>query len=896
MEPIRFAVLGLGVGAIYALVAQGVVLIYRGSGTLNFAQGAFGLVGAYAFYELHLDHGLPWIAALAVALLGSACTGLLTERIILRRLRGSSSLSRVIATLGVLVLLEGLVTMRHGASVRLVPSLLPDGAVELLPGVGVGVDRLLLTGVALVVTAALSLVYRRTRFGLATSAVAEDEQSLASLGHSPDLVAAANWVAGAVLAGLAAVLVAPITGLAPRELVLLVIPALAAALVGSFTSFWLTLGGALLIGVVESEAVRYVSQPGWGKAVPFLIVIVVMTLRGRALPLRGERTDRGQRVGAGGVSVWWLIPMILPAGLVLVNLSPTWLDAATTTLLLALACLSLVVVTGYAGQLSLAQMTLAGVGALTAAHLSHSFDVPFVVATLAAAAVALPVGLVIALPALRSRGANLAVATLGLAVAIEGLVLANPRYTGGIGGLTVETPTLFGIDVGAVRHADRFALVVLALVVLTALAVANLRRGRSGRRLLAVRANERSAAALGISVLEAKVYAFALGAVIAGLAGGLAVFRFDRADLTPYTLLGSINLVVQAVIGGIGFVGGALVGGASGSGALGDELTSRLGGVEDWHQVVAGALVLVVLMIHPNGAFDGIVAACRRIGFRGRTSEGPLAPGEFRPTDGARLEVREMSVRFGGTNALTSVSISADPGEVLGIIGPNGAGKTTLIDAVSGFVRFTGDIVLADQPVTTSRAHRLARLGIGRTFQALELFEDLSVRENLLAASDGRERSAYMTDLFWARRRALPPQAVAALEELGLVDDLDRRPPELPAGRRRLVAMARAIAAQPVVLLLDEPAAGLDEGETAELGRLIRRLVDEWGMTVVLVEHDVALVAAVCDRVVALDSGHLIAHGTASEVLGDPVVVAAYLGTPDAPGEPALATAAPEGL
>lgn len=880
MEPIRFAVLGLGVGALYALVAHGIVLIYRGSGTLNFAQGAFGLVGAWGFYELHLEHGWSWPLALPVALLLAGSVGLLTDRIVLHRLRNTSAVARVIATLGVLVLVEALITKRTGDSVRLVPSLLPSNVVEILPGVRVGLDRLALIGIALVTTALLSLVYRRTRFGLATSAVAEDEHALAALGRSPNLVAAANWTVGAMLAGLAGILIAPITGLAPRELVLLVIPALAAALVGSFRSFWLTLGGALLIGVIEAEAVRYVTQPGVGKAAPFLLIVLLMSVRGRGLPLRGERSERGARLGEGGISPLRLAPLVLVGFVVVANLPSRWLDPATTTLLMALACLSLVVVTGYTGQLSLAQLTLAGVGALGAAQLSRVFDLPFAVAVLAAALVTLPVGLLVALPALRTRGANLAVATLGLSVVIERLLLANPSYTGGIGGLKVDQPKLLGVGIGAVAHPNRYALVVLTLFVLTALAVANLRRGRAGRRLVAVRANERSAAALGISVLGAKLYAFGLGAVIAGLAGGVAAFRFERADLTPYTLLGSIHLVVESTIGGIGFVGGAILGGASARGGLGNEVITTVIGPA-WHQVIAGALVLVVLMIHPNGAFDGVVEALRRLGGRGRSPEGPLVGAELDLAPGAVLHAQDLTVRFGTIAALTGVSFIARPGEVLGLIGPNGAGKTTLIDAVSGYVRSNGLVELDGNPLTNLAPHRRARAGLGRTFQSLELFEDLTIRENLRTASESRGRAAYITDLVWPRNPPLSGLAVAAVKEFGLVEDLDCKPDRLPAGRRRLVAIARAVASRPSVLLLDEPAAGLDEEETVELGRLIRRLAHEWGMTVLVVEHDIALVKATCDRVIALDFGEVIAEGEPSVVLADPHVVAAYLGEQD---------------
>jgi len=229
------------------------------------------------------------------------------------------------------------------------------------------------------------------------------------------------------------------------------------------------------------------------------------------------------------------------------------------------------------------------------------------------------------------------------------------------------------------------------------------------------------------------------------------------------------------------------------------------------------------------------------------------------------------------------VSLTLKPGEVVGLIGPNGAGKTTFIDAVTGFNRATGEITLDGTRIDRWGPRRRSRAGIGRSFQTLELFESLTVRENLRVASESRDLIAYLTDLVRPGKAPLAPAAIVALREFGLETDLDRRPEELPYGRRRLVAIARAVAGAPSVLLLDEPAAGLDDGETAELGRLVRRLADEWGLAVLLVEHDVALVLDVSDRVVVLDKGEQLAEGTPAEIRSNAAVVQAYLGEPLGP-------------
>ena len=243
-------------------------------------------------------------------------------------------------------------------------------------------------------------------------------------------------------------------------------------------------------------------------------------------------------------------------------------------------------------------------------------------------------------------------------------------------------------------------------------------------------------------------------------------------------------------------------------------------------------------------------------------------------------------MRFGGLTALDTVSFTVSPGEVLGLIGPNGAGKTSLIDAVTGFVTPQGGrVLLGDHDIAGHSAARRARMGIGRSFQNLELFEDLSVADNVRVACDPAGAVSYALDPVLPRKLPLPGAALRALELFGLTQSLDKMPEELSYGERRLLAIARTIAGEPSVLLLDEPAAGLAVEERAQLTTLIRRLADEWGMAVLLVEHDMNLVMQTCDRLVVLDFGRRIAIGTPQEVSRQPEVIDAYLGSPAEPAE-----------
>jgi ABC-type branched-subunit amino acid transport system ATPase component/ABC-type branched-subunit amino acid transport system permease subunit len=893
---VRFAILGLGAGAVYALVAQGLVLVYRGSGIVNFAQGTFAMAGAYAFYELS-SRGVPVIPAILAACAVGALLGLVMQVVVMWPLRTASPITRTIATLAVFLILQALAGLHYGDQVLFVTPYLPQ-AIWHIGSLTIQADRLTLFGIAIVLSLALAVTQRRFLIGLATSALAQNERALAADGWSPNLVASLNWAAGGALAGLAGALIAPVTGLAVTNLSLLIVPALAAALLGGFDSFTLTLVGATGIGVVQSLTTRYVSQFGAPDAIPFLVIILVLVVTGRSLPLRSHVSERLQSIGTGQIRRLVLVLSVLVVGvLMLFVFSTAWQVAFTNSFAVAIVLLSIVVLTGYAGQISLAQFTMAGIGAYIAGRLVAADGWPDWIAWLTAIGAAIPIGALFALPALRTRGVNLAVVTFGLAVAVERMLFENINYNGGINGTNVGSTHLFGLDVNPVTQPGRYGVVALVCLALAMWLVGNLRRSATGRRLIAIRTNERAAASLGISLVGGKLYAFCLAAAIAALGGILIAFQSPAIVLEPFDAVGSVTTTSFAVIGGTGYVAGPLFGANLAPGAVGTLFNPLFHGIANWLGVIGGCLVLVTLLSAPDGLVPANIRAARRMGHwllrvigRPRPSQVGTEPQGPRVDllDAASvrqrvaplaLEVRELSVAYGGIVAVQNVSLDVRAGEIVGLIGPNGAGKTSLIDAATGFARpASGKVLLGERDITRDSPHRRVHHGLVRSWQSLELFGAVSVLENLQIASDRVGRIDAVLSLVRPGDSALSPAAAAAVKEFELVEHLTDSPADLPYGRQRLLAIARSMAINPSVLLLDEPAAGLGEAESAELARLVRRLADDWGIGILVVEHDMAFVMSICDRVVVLDFGKKIAEGTPDQVCNDAVVIAAYLG------------------
>jgi branched-chain amino acid transport system permease protein len=620
-----FALLGLGTGALIAGIAMGVVLFYRGSGVINLATGAIAMLAGYSFWSLRtgtFGADVPTVPALAITLVVIVAFGVLMELLAFRPLQAASPLAKLAASLGVLLTLQAAMLLAFGTASKPQPPVLPGDLVEVL-GVSVPVDRFILAGIVVFAAGVLAALYRWSRFGLATRAASEDEVSAMLAGLSPRQLSMANTLLACVVAGGLGVLAASITQLNSHTLPLQIVPALAAALFARFTSFGIACAAGLLIGMAEN-VLYYLQIQNWfptdhGAALPgvqqlfvFVVIVIAMFWRGASLPGRGEliekrlpivpRPERVVRNAAIGTAVCAVAIVVLPWD---------FRQALVVSLLGALICLSLVVIAGFVGQISVMQLALAGVAGFTVSHMAVDYGIEFPLGPLLGVAAATLLGLVIAVSALRVRGVSLAVVTLAAAVAIEQFGFVNSTWGGGSAASPVPSPHVFGFNIGfdaSFRGLDDslpspiFGFFTLACLTALCLLVANVRRSSLGRRMLAVRSNERAAAAAGINVTAVKLAAFALAALIAGVAGVLYSYNFGSVSAGRFGALAALGLIAFAYVGGITMISGAIFAGLiSTQGLFPYALDKWLGVSGNWALLFAGLALIVTLIMNPEG-------------------------------------------------------------------------------------------------------------------------------------------------------------------------------------------------------------------------------------------------------------------------------------------------------
>jgi len=687
--------LGIGGGALIAAIALSVTLNYQGSGVVNFAAGAMAMYGGYIYYGLrvngqlflppipnplalveggvhifgaksfslphipvfitlaHTSKGvaaygtvitqpaMPVWAALIISMLVCAVMGLIFHFLIFRPLRHAPVLAKVVASVGLFIIMQAVIVLRFTSSAKSVEPILPQRPVHLPRGISLPSDQLFLVGIVIVVAVALWAIFKFTRFGLATRAAAENEKGALVLGYNPDFLAGVNWVASTCLAGFFGILAAPINqSIDPITITLLIVPALAAALLAKFNGFIVTLMAGLGIGMATSW-IQLISNkswfpksggaaiPGLTNALPFLIIILVLALRGKSLPTRGSiETVRLPFAPRPRRAVPTSILLALGTGVLLFVVTPNWRLAIVNSVVGMVICLSLVVLTGYVGQISLMQMALAGISGFTLSKIADAHHIPFPIGPLIGALAAVVIGLLAGIPALRVRGVNLAVVTFAAAVTIENFVFANPAWSG-LKGANIAPPSLFGLHFGpndpwtkvfgsgqGLLPNPWFGVFCLVVVVILILGVVNIRRSRVGRHMLAVRSNERAAAAAGVSVSGTKILAFGVAAFIAGIGGALSGYRFGSVTAGYFGAIPSMIFLAFAYLGGISSVSGAVVGGIIVSGGILTTVMTNWIHISDQYTLLLAGLGLITMAIfNPEGvagAFRDSAAALRR--------------------------------------------------------------------------------------------------------------------------------------------------------------------------------------------------------------------------------------------------------------------------------------------
>jgi ABC-type branched-subunit amino acid transport system permease subunit len=626
---ILFLLLGLGSGAVYGILALGLVLKHRAAGVIDFGHGAVAMFIAYVYLGLRENGALqfPWVIipheirfgtavptwpAILISLVYAVILGAIMYWLIYRPLRNATALTRVCASVGTMLGLEAIAVLNYGTTAKSTPSILPTEPLQ-IGGITVPSDRLWFAAIVIVLAAILAAVYKRTRFGLSTRASAENETGAALIGLSADRIGTGNWVIATVMAGIAGILIAPVSTVDPTSYTLFIVPALGVALVARFTSFGVACAAGLVLGMLQSEITKLLSvwswlpQQGLPEALPFLLIMIAMTLLSRGVGARGTVGESHNPSLGRPTHPFITTGICFVVGVIVLVLLQGSLRAAFMASIVSICLsLSLVVLTGYVGQVSLAQMAFAGLSGFELSHLAGGAGIPFPWSMLLASLLAVPLGLLIGLPALRLRGVNLAVVTLAAAFAIDALLFNDDSFSGGLQGRSIPSPTLFGWDIG-IAKGDAYPRVIfgvflLVVVCLVGLLVARLRNAPAGRMFIAVRSNERAASAVGINVARTKLLAFGLSAFIAGLGGCLFAYQQQTISPPTFAVFTSLNLLAITYVAGVGRIAGAVVAGVmlSATGLMVSALDKAFS-IGKYQLVVAGVLLTLTAIKQPNG-------------------------------------------------------------------------------------------------------------------------------------------------------------------------------------------------------------------------------------------------------------------------------------------------------
>jgi ABC-type branched-subunit amino acid transport system ATPase component/branched-subunit amino acid ABC-type transport system permease component len=881
-ELLPFIVAGIAAGSIYGLAATGLVLTYKTSGIFNFGQGALATAAAYIFYAMHYASNINWVVALFVSVVvAGPLMGLGMERIS-RRLSQQSVAWKIVATTGLILVVQGLGTIKYGSDTIDVPQFLPKGADFFrVGGVNISYAQLTVTAVGVVAVAGLYALFRWSRTGTAMRAVVDDPDLLAMQATSPVRVRRGAWLIGTTFAALSGVLVLPFIGLNAIALTYIVVQAFGAAALGAFSSIPLTFFGAIGIEIVASISQKYIVSVTWlaglPNSLPFIVLFTaLLVLPRRRLASRSGAEARPPLQWQGPARVRIVTGVVVVALLALVPLVVGdkigfWTIGLTQMILL----LSLGLLVKTSGQVSLCQATFGAIGAIAFSQLTVGAGIPWLAALIIAGLVVVPVGAFVAIPAIRLPGLFLALATFGFGIFVQQMLYPTSwMFTILSNGRAVPRPSFGSSDTG-------YYYVVLVIMVLTALIMVAIHEVRLGRLLRGLSDSPLAVATMGLSTNTTRVIVFCISAFFAAISGVLYAASIHFAvssdiHFDPFYSLTLLAVLALAPFAEPWYALFALI-----ATVIPGYLTSA--NVTWWLNVLFGVSAVAVAL---RGGHAGMPGRLRQFleGFgRTRAAGPPAAPALRQPApEGHGLEVANLRVAFGGLVAVDGLSFSVPLGRITGLIGPNGAGKTTTFDACSGLNRrIGGRVCLGDRDVTGMTASARGRLGLGRTFQRMALCDRLTVAENVaLGRESGLGGSSVLHQLVATRSQRIETEAAAwsAMELCGIAHLARTQAGALSTGQRRLVELARCLSGRFDVLILDEPSSGLDRSETEALARILRRTVEGRGCGILLVEHDMSLVMDVCSYIYVLDFGRLLFEGTPPSVAADHQVQAAYLG------------------
>jgi ABC-type branched-subunit amino acid transport system ATPase component/ABC-type branched-subunit amino acid transport system permease subunit len=901
-------------GLVYGLLAVGLVLVYRSSRFINFAHGEVGAFGAAVLSVLVVSGGVPYWVALPLGLLTAAALSAGVELTVVRRLSGAPKLMSMVGTIGAgqfLFLLSLAVAAQATQGTRFpVPPGVPEWTFRGNLVSPAYTSMLVLAPLAVL---GLTLFFRRSRYGLAIRAAATNPDAAAMAGMSPQRLSTMTWAIAGALACLTAALLIPTLGaiggssLGPT----LLLKALAAGVIGRMASLPIAFVAGVGIGIAEGVT-QVNADAGFVHVVLFAIILVALLLQARP----GRREE--EKGSWAAVQAWpplpeqlqavWLVRNLgLVVGTVAVGvglvvpllLSNAQAYAYTVLLCFALVGLSLYIITGLAGQLSLGQFGIAAAGALAALPVSAatgSRELGILAAVVAGAAASVLVGL----PALRVKGLLLAVTTLGFALAMQAWVLKQPTPLGFGNSRLVDTPVLVGVELTSARS---YAAVAVLAVGLGMLVARNVRRGGFGRLLVALRDNEDAARAFSVAATRRKLQGYALAGALAGLAGAVYSYAQPNVSAEAFPATASTAILVMSVVGGVSLVAGPLLGavvalplvypvpvGLYAAITLGwvTLVLYAPGGLAGLLRPLRDAVVDAVARMHgvdpvaarasadPARADTAASAPVALVAERpGEPTSEPAAPGTV------LLRADGLTKRYGGLTAVDHACLEVRSGEVLGLIGPNGAGKTTLFECLSGFVKVdAGSIVFADRDVTRWSPERRASAGLIRSFQDSALFATMTVLETVLVAAERARPTGVAESVLGlpGRERLRRERARELCALLGLDRYRHTQVGQLSTGTRRIAELACLVSLEPTLLLLDEPSSGVAQREVEALGDVLLQVKRHLGTTLVVIEHDIPLLASISDRMVAMETGRVLVTGTPDEVLRDPDVVESYLG------------------